>query len=225
MGRKIVVVLGMHRSGTSAVAHLLHTLGVPMGVEFLPPDENNPLGYWEDTTPLGINKGILANAGGSWKNPPGRNKLLQLNHKHQTAVRAYIERREDERIWGFKDPRTTLTAHLWHHYLTRQTPNVYYLNVLRNGADIARSVEKAHGKHPHGWDRVILHYQQQVSIFMRERAINARSISYTTIMRDKTLANYHLMGIAQWLELDVTRNDVATAVNAVLRYPQVVVEQ
>ncbi|HEA80895.1 MAG TPA: sulfotransferase family protein, partial [Maribacter sp.] len=36
-----VVVLGMHRSGTSLVAKILHTIGISMGQEFLDADDAN----------------------------------------------------------------------------------------------------------------------------------------------------------------------------------------
>src|SRR6185436_19303562 len=47
--RPPMVVLGMHRSGTSVVAEILHAMGAYAGRsdELMPPDLFNPTGYWE----------------------------------------------------------------------------------------------------------------------------------------------------------------------------------
>jgi len=45
--QKAVIILGMHRSGTSALARVVNLLGVDLGKSFLPPDPANPSGYWE----------------------------------------------------------------------------------------------------------------------------------------------------------------------------------
>lgn len=219
--KKVVIVLGMHRSGTSMVTGLLNQLGVYMGDDLLPADENNPLGYYEDAEFLGINKGILEHAGGSWQNPPPPEKLTTVSGKHRLKMEQAITRRKELPLWGFKDPRTCLTAHLWDGAIKRlATRNIYYLNVIRNGSDVVSSLEKAHGLG--NWDQLVVHYQLEIGRFIRSgRKPNVRSINYTTIMRDPSLARHHLMGIVNWLELDVTRHDVETAVASGIRYPQV----
>src|ERR671922_675098 len=46
---KVIVVLGMHRSGTSVIARGLRVLGVELGNRLMPPFEgNNSKGFWED---------------------------------------------------------------------------------------------------------------------------------------------------------------------------------
>jgi hypothetical protein len=44
-----IILLGMHRSGTSAVAGLIHLMGAYVGDEtiYMPPTKDNPKGYWE----------------------------------------------------------------------------------------------------------------------------------------------------------------------------------
>jgi len=46
--KRIVVIIGMHRSGTSVIARGLKVLGVTLGDNLMPPGEDNPKGYWED---------------------------------------------------------------------------------------------------------------------------------------------------------------------------------
>ena len=45
--RKVVVVLGMHRSGTSLTTNMLQSMGVTLGDELIPGREENPLGFRE----------------------------------------------------------------------------------------------------------------------------------------------------------------------------------
>src|SRR5438309_1446215 len=62
MSPRVLIVAGMHRSGTSLLASLLHRGGCPMGAEMLPADSNNRLGYFEDVEFLDLNRRMLAAA-------------------------------------------------------------------------------------------------------------------------------------------------------------------
>ena len=61
------MVLGMHRSGTSALARGLQMLGVYLGNDFLSPQPDNPTGYWEDRNIFEINERLLAVFGLKWE--------------------------------------------------------------------------------------------------------------------------------------------------------------
>ena len=69
---RMVVVLGMHRSGTSAVAEAVVRLGVAVGdsLSMDGPSEWNPRGYFEDPELNRINDAVLEAIGGSWAAPP-----------------------------------------------------------------------------------------------------------------------------------------------------------
>ncbi|MEX0585828.1 MAG: hypothetical protein WD176_04250, partial [Pirellulales bacterium] len=70
--RRIICVLGMHRSGTSLVTRLLNLLGVDLGVSaaLRPADRFNPTGYWEHQAFIDINDELLRRLGGSWRQIP-----------------------------------------------------------------------------------------------------------------------------------------------------------
>lgn len=63
--RRLVIVLGMHRSGTSALSRSLMALGLSLGQSLLDPQPDNPLGYWEDREIVAINEEVLASSGSS----------------------------------------------------------------------------------------------------------------------------------------------------------------
>ena len=58
-----VIVTGAGRSGTSAVARVLHESGVPMGRELAAPSSINPRGFYEDRDVLALNERILRELG------------------------------------------------------------------------------------------------------------------------------------------------------------------
>ena len=66
-----IFILGMHRSGTSAVARLLNMMGAyfsPEGYE-LAAREENIKGFWERTDIMELNDAILSASNSSWSNP------------------------------------------------------------------------------------------------------------------------------------------------------------
>jgi len=74
---KTVVVLGMHRNGTSMTSGILSKLGIDMGRELIGKKVSNPLGHFEDKDFLDLNIKILKEAGGgSWDSTPAREDIL-----------------------------------------------------------------------------------------------------------------------------------------------------
>jgi hypothetical protein len=87
-----VVVLGGHRCGTSAVAGVLHHLGVFMGYRLVGASKSNRLGHFEDIAFLDLHKKIV----GSWKRP-----CVKFDPVRRARERVFT-------LWGFKDPRFCL---------------------------------------------------------------------------------------------------------------------
>ncbi len=134
---KTVVVLGMHRSGTSMIGGVLFMLGVDMGKKLLGKQWSNPLGHFEDKRFYVLNKRILQAAGGSWNSVPSAEAILAQEQKFAEDIRILIEKRNSE-IWGWKDPRTNLTIELYLSYLT----NPYFLVCHRNHEEIVKSLKR-----------------------------------------------------------------------------------
>ncbi len=64
--REAVLVLGMHRSGTSSVAGALVSLGGAAPLHLLPPQLDNEKGFWESSVLVALNDEILTAAGSHW---------------------------------------------------------------------------------------------------------------------------------------------------------------
>lgn len=138
-----VCVIGMHRSGTSLVAHLLNKVGLDLGPEdaWIEAAESNPLGHFEHRGFLAINELILSHFGGTWENPPilevGWEKSPALEPIRQQAalcLKAFTK----DRAWGWKDPRTSLLIPFW----KAQIPTLRCVICLRNPIECGKSLAK-----------------------------------------------------------------------------------
>jgi len=67
--RRVLLPLGMHRSGTSLLTYLLHTLGAALPDEVVGPAYGNPLGHWEPRNFVAINDDALRAINRSWDDP------------------------------------------------------------------------------------------------------------------------------------------------------------
>jgi hypothetical protein len=111
---KGVFVVGMHRSGTSAVARLINMLGVPLTApgDLLLPAPDNPLGFWESSVAISISNTLLELLGGDVFDPPD---LVPGWELEETLAPLRWEARESlvrvltTDAWVLKDPRTCLT--------------------------------------------------------------------------------------------------------------------
>jgi hypothetical protein len=133
----VIVVLGMHGSGTSLVAGMLMKMGIHMG-----PDTGGRVKDYltfEDSDFMRLNIAILKEAGGNWKKPPGKERVLAMADREEFRRRipALVAAREALGLtWGWKDPRNCLTLPVIHPYL--EGPR--YVFVERPPDEIARSL-------------------------------------------------------------------------------------
>lgn len=138
----VVCIAGMHRSGTSMVARLLNVCGLYLGREqdILPPNPTNPEGHWEHERIVEINDELLAEFGGGWDYPPdlsGLSDRRRVSRLEQKA-RAVLEQFAGHDVWGWKDPRNSLTLPFWR-------PLVGTMSVVicvRNPLEVALSLRR-----------------------------------------------------------------------------------
>ncbi len=135
-------IAGMHRSGTSMIASLLHACGLDLGPkkDLLPPAPNNPEGFWESRSFLRLNDAILKELGGSWDDPPrmdvtGWEGEANLHPLHKKACEL-VQRFTGREPWGWKDPRNCLTLPFWQKLL----PEMKILICVRNPLAVAHSL-------------------------------------------------------------------------------------
>lgn len=136
--QKTVVILGPHKSGTSALANAVVNLGVPMGEDLLAAHKSNPFGHFEDRDFLKINDEMLLSIHRTWHSPPSRIRMdSEVLPNFKDSYLELIDKKNGQNdIWGFKDPRSVLNIFSLHPYLR----NPYFLVMRRSMEDTARSL-------------------------------------------------------------------------------------
>lgn len=138
----VVVILGMHRSGTSMVAGLLKESGFFLGADadVIRPDRWNEKGYFEQWRVYRLNEHLLETAGGSWVNPPPARDIEGLDAA--SDIRRVLAHYVGKGAFLIKDPRFCLTFPLWEPYLPGP---VRIVRVLRAGSAVAASLHRRDG--------------------------------------------------------------------------------
>lgn len=148
--RRVVVVLGMHRSGTSLVAGCLQRLGVDFGPRLMPPNADNPRGYFEHKDVVNLHDRLLLALDRSWDDPspfprdwlldqerlvPYREPLLSVIRRDFPAVP----------LWGLKDPRLCRLLPWWETLWPETDSRPLFILVRRAPQEVADSLARREG--------------------------------------------------------------------------------
>ena len=116
-GSTALIVLGMHRSGTSALTGMLHHLGVALGEHLMPATPDNPRGYWEHSDIVSVHERLMAALGWGWDDIRSLPAGFEHGEAAQAAGRellAIVDRDfAGAPLWGLKDPRLCRLMPLW----------------------------------------------------------------------------------------------------------------
>ncbi len=139
-----MLVVGMHRSGTSAIARGVAALGVYLGNDFLDAQPENPTGYWEDKGIVEIGERVLKALNLRWDDvapiAPAAFRRLRIRSLHGAAVR-YVKRTFGAHpLWGFKDPRTIRLLPFWRNVLRKCNADDSYVIAIRNPRSVEASL-------------------------------------------------------------------------------------
>ena len=152
--RPALFVLGMHRSGTSAITGALRHSGVWVGEETELTDANveNPLGFWERRDIRDLCDQMLHSAGADWW------KVASFEPKAIPRTALAEQRRKFEKIvseldkyqaWVIKEPRLCLLLPILRHYVK----NLVCIHIHRNPLEVARSLQTRNGFSIFRWAR------------------------------------------------------------------------
>lgn len=142
--KRLIVVLGMHRSGSSAITKGLEVMGVNLGSHLMSADANNEKGYFEDIALNQINTEILEASGHSWNSLSliKDNDLLsdKFTGLKDRATEILKEKLAGAEILGIKDPRFCRLLPFWKDVFNDLKLDVSYVIILRNPESIAASL-------------------------------------------------------------------------------------
>ena len=132
--QSVIILTGMHRSGTSLTASLLQSAGINFGDRLMGEGEGNAKGHFEDLDFVEFHQNVLQSQGISVAGWTQQNKI-EVQQQYLGVAKALISARGD-RSWGWKDPRTTLFLDFW----SRLIPNAKYLFVYRSPWEVLDSL-------------------------------------------------------------------------------------
>jgi hypothetical protein len=147
--RTLVVVLGMHRSGTSVITRAMETMGADLGSKLGSPVAGvNDKGFFEDVDIVGIDEAVLGAAGGRWDDfsPINLDKIEPAKMAVMRAHAATVLREKcKDKIFAVKDPRIPRLLPFWQPVFDQLGLQVVYVIAVRNPVSVGRSLEKRDG--------------------------------------------------------------------------------
>jgi hypothetical protein len=147
--RQALMVLGPHRSGTSAVTGVLNLLGAELGQSLMPGDIDNERGYWENVAFVKRNDVLLRAFDICWDAPvqmPPRWNERAVAERMATILRRRVKREFGQaQMVAVKDPRLCRLAPLWMQVLEDVGYRPVHLLVVRHPREVAASLERRNG--------------------------------------------------------------------------------
>ena len=199
--RNAILLLGMHRSGTSAATRIFNLLGYDLPKSLMGVNESNPVGHWESDAVVVLNDVLLKELGSSW-----------YSWQYFTTDTFSIERKKDiiadigrhlrlefpgKKDFILKDPRISRLANL---YLEAFEENDIIPNVvmsIRNPLSVAESLGKRDDMFK--GDAALLWLRYVLDAEYSSRGHNRAFFSYEALLSDSQTT---LEQVSQSLSMD-----------------------
>ena len=208
-----VLITGMHRSGTSMVAELLHRCGLFLGPEerMLPPGEGNPNGFWQNRDMDAVTEGALSALSGEWdfllpSMPTGYEQSDTLENARvmgRQAMRSMVTGGP----WGWKDPRASILIPFWKQLI----PDLRLVVVVRHPLEVSRSLQKRVSGSHHMAMNLWLSYSRHL---LEDMAPGERLMThYDSYFIN---AQEELARVTEWIGLEPDNDTLSAATGAVI---------
>lgn len=207
-----ILVMGMHRSGTSAMTRVLNLHGVALGDNLLDPAPDNPRGFWEQRAVVELHERLLAGLDRNWKDPRPLPEGWQQTEAAAGAsmeIEAIIDSLAGEAVFAVKDPRLCELVELWLPILHKRGIQTAAVLVVRHPMEVAESIQVRDG-----WSRDLswlMWSRSTIDAWKTTSQVPRCVVSYDRLLEDwrsvmaRTAAQLHL----QW---PVGSNMAATGV-------------
>lgn len=136
------LVLGMHRSGTSALSGVLETIGIDFGNNLLSSAEDNKKGFFEDKEIVRLNDEILNYYNTYWDDISIFEPELSEAKNFINQISKIIKKKYRNKDFGLKDPRISLLLPLYINALHSLDIELKIIVIYRNPFEVAKSLEK-----------------------------------------------------------------------------------
>jgi len=165
---KVVCVLGMHRSGTSALCGALDLMGVDFGKQLMPATDANEKGHWEHKEIVRIHDRLLSSLGSSWDDDeslPADWIEREAAREARSCLTGIVERDfADSSVFGIKDPRMCRLIPLWIPIFQSLRVDPHFVLVVRHPWEVAESLaQRDEIEHPRSYQLWVEHVAQAES--------------------------------------------------------------
>jgi hypothetical protein len=183
----LVVVVGMHRTGTSVITRSLQTMGIDLGDNLMAPNPDvNPKGFWEDMDFNAIDMEILTFLGKDWHyiSPLSIQDVEKLHESGYMLRGVELLRKKvvRGRIFGVKDPRVAKLLPFWKGVFDHSQLEVAYVISLRHPLSVTKSLIK---RDQFAAEKCYLMWLEHVLVTLSEtRGSTAAIVDYDALMND-----------------------------------------
>ena len=209
MSKKVILVLGMHRSGTSLLTRILSLLGAKPPRNLLPPTSENPGGYWESESVMKFNNELLSVSGNSWKTyfpiREFRFDELYSGRFHHLATDILHQEFGESGLIVLKCPRICRLVPFWEAVLRNAGYDIATVMIIRDPEDVFRSLA-ARSARPEFRPAAITQPEHSALLRLRyvldaeyhSRKHNRATIGYTDIVSDWNKIAERLLESTGW---------------------------
>jgi O-antigen biosynthesis protein len=186
MTNQVLVITGMHRSGTSLMASLLQSAGLDVGQRLLMENDSNPKGHYEDLDFVNFHEDVLDAQGlhtAGWV----LDRSIPISEILLPQAINLLEKNNSKPLWGWKDPRTVLFLDFWQKLI----PEAKFIFVYRQPWEVMDSLFRRGNptfvKNPNLALEVWQHYNQLILEFCQAFPDRSILLSLDSITQDPTL--------------------------------------
>jgi len=201
--RSCLLVLGMHRAGTSALSGMLVNMGAAQAQTLMEPHESNPRGFFESVAVRDLNDALLAKLGSNWRDwrtlPQGWTETPEVQALESEAVSLIGSEFGESETFVVKDPRICRILPFWRSVLARIEVRVLVVHTHRHPDEVAASLAERYNFEP-AFSR-LLWLRHVLEAEAGSRGLQRCFTSYERLLSDPVVESTRIIGCLQ-LALD-----------------------
>lgn len=180
----ILIITGMHRSGTSLITAWLQSAGLDIGKNLLEANYSNPKGFFENTDFLDFHRNILSSIGLEPRGWIIQEKIVVPDQYIDQAKQLIKDNTSQTKPWGWKEPRTSLFLNFWSKLL----PDAKFLFIYRAPWEVVDSLyrrgDKLFSKSPELAVEIWANYNQNILDFYSQNPEKCLLLNLNSIIQN-----------------------------------------
>lgn len=198
MKKSAVLIYGMHRSGTSAIAGFVHSCGATIGEKKMRADKDNENGYFENLEVFYLNNEILNFNNTYWADQERLAQSINIETNQsfrKKAIEVIRSEFAEESLILIKDPQLSFTQAIWKEALETLDYEIFSIICIRNPFEVAESLRKRNGfslKRSHS-----LYFSYLSSAILNCQKHDLLLVDYKEVIEDP-------LGVVQKLKLKIS---------------------